>query len=595
MLYCTFIILTLCQPTSPRSIFDNLPPIIEDVEHKHSNHQAPESHQFLFNQIGKYATDAQYMHIRLPIHLRPLFQIFAAMNAVLNDTLVSSEGKAMGTILQFVVEQAKIQIGIIENNLKQLELNMPLAPSPSYHRRKRFLGVITAIGAIFGIAGTAFGVANTVTLTDINTKLAEQKQTTDLLVDVQQIHDNHLHQIDDAIKSIRDTLFDMVASHPSRVTSTSATMIVKSQDIYTKVASAISQAQLNRLSPLIFPNDVLLAVKTHIDTFAKSKQLTSFVHHISDLYQLEASFVYQPINKTFNIILHVPFVKHEYLLELHQYVPFPLAQDFASNHSLTPKVGDKDILAFGHMNTFKIISSTDLAACHKLGQTYFCTGRNVLQTKMETTCLGSIFARHLSGMKTFCEFELTPRTETVFELSKNKWQIFSLNYFTTTKVCAKSISPVTISYSTVISLEPGCKMLLQSHILYAEEEEEAGIEPVLFSWKWNVTSVFPEVPLEQFSTAMQSLHQYGLHTIRATDIIQHLQTQKIAEQIPDFLSGLLKNPFNYSSGILTMASIALAIYFFIRCLRQPVQMANQPTAPPAPVQFIYPQQHMTKM
>jgi hypothetical protein len=122
---------------------------------------------------------------------------------------------------------------------------------------------------------------------------------------------------------------------------------------------------------------------------------------------------------------------------------------------------------------------------------------------METTCLGSIFARHLSGMKTFCEFELTPRTETVFELSKNKWQIFSLNYFTTTKVCAKSISPVTISYSTVISLEPGCKMLLQSHILYAEEEEEAGIEPVLFSWKWNVTSVFPEVPLEQFSTAMQ--------------------------------------------------------------------------------------------
>jgi hypothetical protein len=329
--------------------------------------------------------------------------------------------------------------------------------------------------------------------------------------------------------------------------------------------------------------------------FAKSKQLTSFVHHISDLYQLEASFVYQPINKTFNIILHVPFVKHEYLLELHQYVPFPLAQDFASNHSLTPKVGDKDILAFGHMNTFKIISSTDLAACHKLGQTYFCTGRNVLQTKMETTCLGSIFARHLSGMKTFCEFELTPRTETVFELSKNKWQIFSLNYFTTTKVCAKSISPVTISYSTVISLEPGCKMLLQSHILYAEEEEEAGIEPVLFSWKWNVTSVFPEVPLEQFSTAMQSLHQYGLHTIRATDIIQHLQTQKIAEQIPDFLSGLLKNPFNYSSGILTMASITLAIYFFIRCLRQPVQMANQPTAPPAPVQFIYPQQHMPKI
>jgi hypothetical protein len=238
-------------------------------------------------------------------------------------------------------------------------------------------------------------------------------------------------------------------------------MFTKLYDIYSKVANAVSQAQLNRLSPLIFPHDVLLAVKNHIDQFAEKKQLKSFVNHISDLYQLEASFVYQPFNKTFNIILHVPFVKHEYLLELHQYVPFPLSQNFASNHSLTPKVGDKDILAFGHMNTFKILSSTDLSACHRMGATYFCTGRNVLQTKMETTCLGSIFARHLSGMKTFCEFELTPRTEQVFELSKNNWQIFSTNYFTTTKVCPTSISPVTISHSTTMKLEPGCKMLLQ--------------------------------------------------------------------------------------------------------------------------------------
>ena len=48
---------------------------------------------------------------------------------------------------------------------------MPLAPELNQHRRKRFLGILTVVGAIFGVAGTAFGVANTVTLTDINTKL----------------------------------------------------------------------------------------------------------------------------------------------------------------------------------------------------------------------------------------------------------------------------------------------------------------------------------------------------------------------------------------------------------------------------------------
>ena len=599
MFLCTLIILILCQPTEERSIFDNLPPIIEDVTHQHSQAQVPEAHQFLFNQIGKFATDVHYMHFRIPIHFRPLFYTLNAMTNALNDTFNSSHGRAMGPVLQFASAQARIQIGIIENNLKQIELNMPLASELNFHRRKRFIGILTAVGAIFGIAGTAFGVANAVTLNEINTKLAEQSQKTELLVDIQQIHANHLHEIDDAMNSINSTLFEMVQFNPAYVTASAATMMTKITDIYTKVANAVSQAQLNRLSPLIFPNDVLKNVKTHIDQFAEKRELKSFVNHISDLYQLEASFVYQPNNKTFNIILHVPFVKHEYLLELHQYIPFPLAQSFSSNHTLTPKVGDKDILAFGHMNTFKILSATDLSACHHMGDTYFCKGRNVLQTKMETTCLGSIFARHLSGMKTFCDFELTPRIEQVFELSKNKWQIFSLNYFTTTKVCQKSVTPVTISYSTEVELDPGCKMLLQSNILYAEEEEEAGLEPVLFSWKWNITSVFPEIPIEQFSKAMQSMHKYGLHTVRANDIIQHLQTANFAAQIPDFLSGLLKNPFNYSSGIMSLACIALAIYGIIRCVRQPVNNNNQQSVPSAPMQpmpmhFVYPQAPMIK-
>ena len=130
MFYSTFIILTLCQPTTPRSIFDNLPPIIEDVNHQHHQSQAPDSHQFLFNQIGKYATDAHYMHFRLPIHLNPLFQIFTSMKTALNETTNSPHGKAMGPVLAFVNTQAQIQIGIVENNLKQLTARIKHAVSP---------------------------------------------------------------------------------------------------------------------------------------------------------------------------------------------------------------------------------------------------------------------------------------------------------------------------------------------------------------------------------------------------------------------------------------------------------------------------------
>ena len=41
----------------------------------------------------------------------------------------------MGQVLLFASAQAKIQIGIVENTLRQLELNMPLAPEQNHHRR----------------------------------------------------------------------------------------------------------------------------------------------------------------------------------------------------------------------------------------------------------------------------------------------------------------------------------------------------------------------------------------------------------------------------------------------------------------------------
>ena len=133
------------------------------------------------------------------------------------------------------------------------------------------------------------------------------------------------------------------------------------------------------------------------------------------------------------------------------------------------------------LDTFKIILQSDLTACHKLGDTYFCKGRIVLQTKMEETYLGAIFARHLSGMKTFGKFEISPLKEQVFQLARNKWQIFSRHQFTTSMVCEKLASPLAIGYTTMVQLEPGCKVILQAHIIYAEQDDTVTIEPIHYT------------------------------------------------------------------------------------------------------------------
>ena len=569
------------------SIFDGLPPIITDESHLSA--LPPSTHQFLFNPIGKYATDVHYMHIRIPIFFKPVLQNMDNIITTMKETMNFGQQTTMATnpIIQHCALEITTQVDLLRSNFVDIIDNLPNNGVSEYHRKKRFFDIL------FGLTGTAFGIANSIAIANINTQIAKNIHRTDLLIDISQIHENHLHNIDDQIINIDTTLREFIQFNPSYVTSTASTMMFQAVDVYNRISNAVSQAQLHRLSPLTFSHSVLKTIKTHIDLFALDKNYVSFVTHISDLYQLEASFVYQPNNLTFNIILHVPLVKPEYLLTLNQYIPFPLSQDFSANHSLTPAVGGNDILAFGHMNTFKIVSQTDLSSCHRMGDTYFCKGRNVLQTRMEETCLGAIFARHLTGMKTYCKFELKPLREQVFQLSRNKWQVFSKTQFTTSKVCENSASPMAIGFTTTVTLESGCKVLLQSNILYAEHEESVTIEPLHFTWAWNISAIFPDIPKSEFSQALQSLHEYGLHVVEATDIAHHLKFNDFSDNIPTSISRLFTNPFNYVSGFLAFGAIIIGIYFFCKCRNQQSPQQFAPTAPPAPagipLHFIYPQ------
>jgi hypothetical protein len=85
----------------------------------------------------------------------------------------------------------------------------------------------------------------------------------------------------------------------------------------------LEQAQNQKLSHTLFPNDVLVKIKEKIYQTAQENNFISYVTKITDLFQIPLSYVYQPGNKTFSVLLHVPLVKQECLLNLNQYLPFP--------------------------------------------------------------------------------------------------------------------------------------------------------------------------------------------------------------------------------------------------------------------------------
>jgi hypothetical protein len=83
-------------------------------------------------------------------------------------------------------------------------------------------------------------------------------------------------------------------------------------------------------------------------------------------------------------------VANSNLLNLYEFLPLPIHFNFAANISITPDMGQTNLLAIGHSQSFQAISSTDLHACLHLGDTFFCKGRKVMETDLKRSCLGAL-------------------------------------------------------------------------------------------------------------------------------------------------------------------------------------------------------------
>jgi len=115
--------------------------------------------------------------------------------------------------------------------------------------------------------------------------------------------------------------------------------------------------------------------------------MLSFVHEPLDLFLVKTSYIYNPDDNTFILVLHVPLVSPP---KLYEFIPLPIHFNFSGNVSVTPEVGNNNMITVGHSKSYQILSSLDLQNCSKMGETYFCKGRNVLQTDLTKTCLGAL-------------------------------------------------------------------------------------------------------------------------------------------------------------------------------------------------------------
>jgi len=288
----------------------------------------------------------------------------------------------------------------------------------------------------------------------------------------------------------------------------------------------IYTAYNNRLSLGVLHQEVLVEIVKYINDIALNSELLSFVHQPSDLFLVETSYIYKPDENTFMLVLHIPLVAQHNLMPLFEFIPLPVHFNFSGNMPVTPEVGTNNRISVSNSKLYQLISSSDQQTCNKMGETYFCKGRNVLLMDLTKTCLRALYLADAKNIQDRCKFSISGAQEKIFRLDSNTYVVYSLGKINTNHVCpkAKSVSAIQISSGQTVQINPSCYVRTMDHIITADDSKEIEIHSKCLDWTWTLGQLFQQPENEKVATAIDRLCTKISSKFNAEILINELET-----------------------------------------------------------------------
>jgi len=149
--------------------------------------------------------------------------------------------------------------------------------------------------------------------------------------------------------------------------------------------------------------------------------------------------------------------------------------------------------------------------CDHRSRFILCDQHQVLRTKLEESCLGSLFKKSISGARKYCKFVKKPLMETVYQISTTDHMVYSPVAGTYSAICTnQSHFSVFIQVgNNRVSLPPGCSVQLESNILSSDFDIRVTPDPIQTIWTWDPLS-FPFSSfhdVERADQQIRALHQ----------------------------------------------------------------------------------------
>jgi hypothetical protein len=304
-------------------------------------------------------------------------------------------------------------------------------------------------------------------------------------------------------------------------------IVVRNARIFTDTLTMAMRGQVN---PQQLDTTTLQSMMAFTQQAAKDKGFLSPISSIADFFAMPMSYVFNregnadSTPSTFYLILHVPLVHPDNVLDMYRYVPYPLTTTVSDEHVMMVNTGPKDIFAQGKTGEYQILGTSDLNQCFKIHRTFYCKGRQVLKTNMAKTCLGALFSKNSDAAAHYCDFDVVPADEQVYHLKGQEYLVYTKNELVVQKVCGQKHLPLHIRAGTQIGVESECRVHLEDHRIYGEENQVVDLGQVqIFDWFWDATRIIRNASKSVFQQAIRDLeHASGQLRMEPDEILQRI-------------------------------------------------------------------------
>ena len=424
-----------------------------------------------------------------------------------SDSLTKAIAQQAYDTAEDIATIAYSELDIMERELQSLTQTLPSATTG---RQKRQLGLI------FGIAGTLFSLFNYINTPEYNEQITRNKHSISALTHIAKIQENHLNHLDFEVEANKRHIIQSFASEPSLILAAARNVVFIANHIISKFTSAITQLQIQRLSPQLLEGSTIVKIFQYLQTLANSKNMELLIAQPSDLFQIDVTYYFSQSSNELNIFIHAPMVKPAKLLQLYRFIKFPLTQTTGHNITMMPSM-DQDLLAVGEDYQYKLMDQADFLSCKQYGTTFLCKDRDVISKDLATTCIGSYYLQKLSSIQEQCKFNMVPAKEYTFKLGNDKWLISTPLPYTSTLRCPSNFKTVSIKTTQVVTVPSGCSLSLNSITIGPDTNSvDNEFEHKHYEWFWDSDVLFPNYNTEIFG---EVLREFSNQTATSIDFI----------------------------------------------------------------------------